>query len=336
MRSTKILIAVTSHEQLGDTGQPTGYYLSEVSHPYFELVDRGYVIDFISPKGGPAPMDPGSRRVKDAANDRFLQDPALLARLEATFRPDGIDPHDYRAILFAGGHGTMWDFPHAAGLMAAARAIYEAGGVVAAVCHGPAALVNLTLSDGTHLVRNKRIAAFTGEEERAAGLEQVVPFPLASTLVERGAIHEQADRWQPKVVVDGRLITGQNPASASGVGRALADTLDALDDRPPAIAAPPGARPMCVTVRLRGIDGTALRHHLLTVIPVTRTACGCRYSHTYQDPAQPDEFLLVQGWDSLEQQRGYLAWRERHGDVAVLQALLRASPVIESFSLLDA
>jgi putative intracellular protease/amidase/quinol monooxygenase YgiN len=336
MSSRKVLIAVTSHDRLGTTGAPTGYYLSEVSHPYFELADRGFAVDFISPKGGLAPMDPGSRRVKDAANDRFLQDAALLARLEATLRPDAIDARDYRAILFAGGHGTMWDFPNDAGLIAVARAIYEAGGVVAAVCHGPAALVNLTLSDGTHLLRNRRIAAFTGEEERAAGLEDVVPFPLAATLVERGAIHEQADLWQPKVVVDGRIVTGQNPASAAGVGRAVADTLEALDNRPPVMAAPLGARPVCVIVRLRAIDGMALKHHLLTAIPVTRTASGCRYSHTYQDPARPDEFLLVQGWDSLEQQRGYLAWRERHGDVAELQGLLRANPVIESFGLLDA
>jgi putative intracellular protease/amidase len=134
-----------------------------------------------------------------------------------------VDLSRYAAIFFAGGHGAMWDFPDSPGVQAAVRTIYEAGGIVAAVCHGPSALVNATLSDGSYLVAGKDLSAFTDEEERAVGLDQVVPFLLASTLAARGAHHHAAENWRSKVVVDGRLVTGQNPQSASGVGEAIRD-----------------------------------------------------------------------------------------------------------------
>ena len=128
-----------------------------------------------------------------------------------------MDPTPYRAIFFAGGHGTMWDFPRDPDLARLARSIYEAGGVVAAVCHGPAALVNLTLSDGSRLVAGKQVAAFTNDEEKAVGLAEVVPFSLADQLVKAGAEHLPAPNFTAQVVADGRLVTGQNPASARGV-----------------------------------------------------------------------------------------------------------------------
>ena len=137
-----------------------------------------------------------------------------------------IDPADYGAILFAGGHGTMWDFAESKPAQDLIRGIYEAGGVVAAVCHGPAALVNATLSNGEPLVKGKAIAGFSDAEEDAVGLTDVMPFLLESQLVLKGARYSKAPLWQTHVAVDGRLITGQNPASARGVGAAVADALN--------------------------------------------------------------------------------------------------------------
>ncbi|PKO34297.1 MAG: type 1 glutamine amidotransferase domain-containing protein [Betaproteobacteria bacterium HGW-Betaproteobacteria-7] len=220
---TKILFALTSHDRKGDTGQPTGFYAPEAAHPWAPLRDAGYRIDFVSPKGGRAPMEGGE--LDDAVLRAFLSDPEVQANLTSTARPEAIDPADYAAILFVGGHGTMWDFPDDAGLARIALAVHEAGGVVGAVCHGPSALVNLRLADGRYLVAGKRVAAFTDDEERAAGLAEVVPFLLASTLAQRGATHVPAPNWQANVIVDGHLVTGQNPASAAGVGREMARLL---------------------------------------------------------------------------------------------------------------
>ena len=219
----RILIALTSHDRLGDTGKKTGAYLAEVAHPYFRFREAGHEVDFVSVRGGAVPLDGVDR--SDPDNARFLDDAELVARLSRTPAQHEVDPAGYDAILFAGGHGTVWDFPDATGLARAAAAIYERGGVVGAVCHGPAALVNLTLSSGEPLVRGKEVAAFTNEEERAVGLERVVPFLLADALVARGAIHRPAPPWKPQVIVSERLVTGQNPASASGVARAMSELL---------------------------------------------------------------------------------------------------------------
>ena len=216
----KILFALTSHNRKGDTGQATGFYLSEAAHPWAVLQAEGFDIDFISPQGGKPPMD-GIDSI-DPVSRAFLDTPEVMQKIENTPAPAQIRPADYSAILFVGGHGTMWDFPDNESLAHVAASIYEDGGVVGAVCHGPAALVNLKLSDGQYLVNGKRVAAFTDEEERAVNLEAVVPFLLASTLQQRGAMHVAAPNWQANVVVDGRLVTGQNPASAEGVGREIA------------------------------------------------------------------------------------------------------------------
>lgn len=226
--SNRVLIVVTSHNQLGTTGKSTGAYLPEITHAYWRLAEAGLEVDFVSPKGGEVPLDGIDR--KDADNARFLDDAALMARLHASLRPDQVRADRYAAIYFAGGHGTMWDLPDNAALARIAAAIYEAGGVVSAVCHGPAGLVNIKLSTGDFLVAGKRVAAFTDDEERAVKLDGVVPFLLASTLVERGATHVPEANWQPNTVVDQRLITGQNPASARGVGEALATALTARSE----------------------------------------------------------------------------------------------------------
>ena len=222
----KALIVVTSHDRLGDTGKPTGYYLPEVTHPYYALLDAGVAVDLASPKGGEAPMDPSSNDRSDAANARFLDTPADRDKVARTAALAGVDPSAYDAILFAGGHGTMWDFREDKDVQRLAAAIHEQGGVVAAVCHGPAALVDVRLPSGEFLVAGKRVTGFSNDEEAAAKLTRVVPFLLESMLVERGGRYQKADGlWKEHVVSDGRLVTGQNPASAAGVGREVARLL---------------------------------------------------------------------------------------------------------------
>ncbi len=222
---TKTLIVVTSYSQLGNTGKTTGYYLPEVTHPYFELEKAGFEVDIASPRGGQAPMDASSKDLSDENNRSFLARPELVEKLRNTIALDKISTADYAAVLYAGGHGTMWDFADSEEINRITSQIYENDGVVAAVCHGPAALVNVKLSDGTFLINGKRMTGFSNAEEEAAGLTKVMPFLLQTYLEKRNAKYESAPLWQENVVVDGRLVTGQNPASASGVGKAIVKVL---------------------------------------------------------------------------------------------------------------
>jgi putative intracellular protease/amidase len=215
----RVLFALTSHDRKGSTGLPTGAYLAEVSHPHAVFAKHGIDVDFVSVKGGKVPLDGVDR--KDPVNAAFLDDAALLTRLHNSMHPDAVDPSRYDAIFFAGGHGTMWDFADCIGFQRIASTIDAKGGVVSAVCHGPAALVNVRNAAGAYLVAGKRVAAFTNEEERGAGLLDVVPFLLADALKAHGAEHVSAAMWTKNVVVDGRLVTGQNPASAQGVAEAV-------------------------------------------------------------------------------------------------------------------
>jgi putative intracellular protease/amidase len=219
--SKKVLFVLTSHDKKGS--EPSGYYLPEVTHPHAKLTAAGIAVDFVSPKGGKPPVD--GLDLTDPVNAAFWNDPALRGQVDHTRTPDQVRAQDYDAIFFAGGHATMWDFPDDARLQRLAAAIYEQGGLVSAVCHGPAALVNLKLSNGKYLVDGKDVAAFTNDEERAVKLDKVVPFLLADKLTERGARHHGVGNWQPKVIVSDRVITGQNPASAAGVGEALVRAL---------------------------------------------------------------------------------------------------------------
>lgn len=205
---TRALIALTSHDKLGDTGRATGFYASEAAEPWTVFTAAGYEVDLVSVAGGRPPVD--GRDAADETQQAFF----AAADLDHTARPSDLDPGGYDIVYFAGGHGTMWDFPGCEDLARLAAGIYERGGVVAAVCHGPAALVNLRLSDGSYLVDGKRVAAFTNEEEAAVGLTDVVPFLLADALAKHGATHVPAANFTEQVIVDGRLITGQNPASA--------------------------------------------------------------------------------------------------------------------------
>ncbi|MEY3143465.1 MAG: hypothetical protein RLY21_1958 [Planctomycetota bacterium] len=221
----RVAIVLTNHGQLGDTGKTTGFFLSEATHPYEVFHKAGYEIDFLSPKGGEAPMDGVDRT--DPINAAFLDDEALVARTKSTTSIAKAMSVPYDAVFFSGGHGTMWDFPNDASVQELIREVYERGGVVAAVCHGPAALVNARLSSGMYLVAGKEVSAFTDEEEVAVKLETVVPFALESTLRARGARFVEAPNFEKKVAVSERLVSGQNPASATGVAEAVVELLSA-------------------------------------------------------------------------------------------------------------
>lgn len=222
----KILFVVTSHDKKGETGEPTGYYLGEVSHPWEVLHKAGYEIDFVSPKGGTPPVD--GFNLDDPANKAFWENTEYKNKIDNSLKPNEVKSEDYSAIFFAGGHGTMWDFADNAELAKITTDIYENGGIVSAVCHGPAGLVNVKLNNGKYLVDGKKINAFTNEEEKAVKLEEVVPFLLESKLIERGAKFEKSGLWQPHVTIDQRVITGQNPQSAKGVGEAILEELKKL------------------------------------------------------------------------------------------------------------
>jgi putative intracellular protease/amidase len=222
----KVLFVLTSHDTLGNTGKETGFYLSEVTHPYHVFEQAGIEVEFVSPKGGKAPMI--GIDLQDPLNKAFMDDPAKLAKVERTLSPEEVNPTHYNAIFYSGGHGTMWDFPNDEQLAQIASTIYEQGGVVGAVCHGSAGLVNIKLSDDTYLVAGKIVSSFTNEEEIAVELNHVVPFLLESTLIERGAEHTKAPNFQAHVEVSDRLVTGQNPASATGVGEQMTHLLEQI------------------------------------------------------------------------------------------------------------
>jgi putative intracellular protease/amidase len=223
MTSTnRILIALTSHGDLAGL-RPTGYYLAEAAHPWHVFTEAGYAVDFVSVAGGEPPVD--GVDLTDPIQKAFTEDAGVQAKLKATPRFADVDQSDYDAVLFAGGHGAVFDFPNDADLAGFARALYERGGVVSAVCHGPAALAGITLSDGSPIVAGKRIAAFTNSEEAAVELTEAVPFLLQTRLEEQGGKHTGAADWQPHVVTDGLLVTGQNPASSTGVAEAVLEVL---------------------------------------------------------------------------------------------------------------
>lgn len=215
----KVLFVVTSHDKVGDTGTDTGYYMSEVTHTWDVLHEAGIEIDIVSPKGGKAPVD--AFDLEDPINEKFWNDTTYRSKIENTLKPSDIDPEDYSAIYYAGGHGTMWDFPDNIDLQNIAREIYERGGVIASVCHGPSGIVNIKLSNGKYLVDGKRINSFTNEEEISLNMHDAMPFMLESKLIERGAFFEKSGIWEPHITVDQRVITGQNPQSAKGLGEAL-------------------------------------------------------------------------------------------------------------------
>ena len=213
-------MVVTNHAKMPN-GQATGFWLSEVSHPWTRFTKAGFSVDFASPTGGNAPIDPRSKDLSDPDNKRFLESKGSLGALANTPAIKNLNADDYRAVFFAGGHGTMWDFPQAPGLSSLAGKIYSNMGVVAAVCHGPAALINIKLPDGSLLIKGKKLTAFTNSEEEAVGLTKSVPFLLENKLKTLGAIYQSGPDFQAFIVTSERLVTGQNPASAAPSAEAV-------------------------------------------------------------------------------------------------------------------
>ena len=222
-----VLMILTSHDKLGDTGEKTGFWLEEFAAPYYVFKDAGAVITLASPLGGQPPLDPKSDTpdAQTPATRRFKADPAAQAALAATLKLHDVSAADFDAVFYPGGHGPLWDLAENAFSVRLIEAMLAAGKPVAAVCHAPGALRHPKAADGSPLVKGRRVAGFTNTEEQAAGLTQVVPFLVEDMLRENGGIYSKAADWQPHVVTDGLLITGQNPASSEPAAKAVLELL---------------------------------------------------------------------------------------------------------------
>jgi putative intracellular protease/amidase len=224
----KILMVLTSHDQLGSTGRPTGFWLEEFAAPYFVFRDAGVQLTLASPKGGQPPIDPKSDLPENQtdAMARFKQDVAAQKALAQTAKLADMKSQDFDTIFYVGGHGPMWDLAESADSIALLESFYNSDKLIALVCHSPGVLRHVKYK-GAPLVKGKRVTGFTNGEEEAVKLTHVVPFLVEDELMRLGAIFEKVANWQPFHVVDGRLITGQNPASSTGTAQALLNLLSA-------------------------------------------------------------------------------------------------------------
>ena len=224
----KILMVLTSHDQLGDTGRRTGFWLEEFAAPYYVFRDADVQVTLASPNGGQPPIDPKSDLPENQteAMSRFKQDPAAHAALSQTAKLGDMKSQDFDTIFYVGGHGPMWDLAESADSIALLESFYNAGKPIALVCHSPGVLRHVTYK-GAPLVKGKHVTGFTNGEEEAVKLTHVVPFLVEDELLRLGAIFEKVVNWVPFHVVDGRLITGQNPASSTGTAQALLTLMSA-------------------------------------------------------------------------------------------------------------
>jgi putative intracellular protease/amidase len=218
----KIAVVLTSHDQLGNTGRKTGFWLEEFAAPYFVFRDAGVELTLASPKGGQPPLDPVSDLPENQtpAMTRFKQDERAKKELSQTVKLETIGSEDFDTVFYPGGHGPMWDLAESAVSIALIESFYNSGKPVALVCHSPGVLRHVTYQ-GVPIVRGKRVTGFTNGEEEAVKLTHVVPFLVEDELLRLGAIYEKLANWQPFATVDGRLITGQNPASSTVAAKAL-------------------------------------------------------------------------------------------------------------------
>lgn len=223
----KILIVLTSHDQLGDTGAKTGFWLEELAAPYYVLKEAGAELTLASPKGGQPPLDPKSADESAKTDDtrRFEADSDAKAALANTVRLDSVNAADFDAVFYPGGHGPLWDLAEDATSRAIIEQTIAAGKPVALVCHAPGVLRHVKAADGTPLVSGKAVTGFTNSEEAAVGLTDVVPFLVEDMLTENGGVYSKTADWGVHVVRDGWLITGQNPASSSAAATALVGAL---------------------------------------------------------------------------------------------------------------
>lgn len=221
----RILHVVTNVAHYADPSQPTGLWLSELTHAYHVFAAHGYQQQIVSPNGGFSPLEPRSLKWPhaDATAKAWLADKGRMALLAATARADEVDAKEFDAIYFTGGHAVMWDFPDNAALQRITRDIYERGGIVSSVCHGYCGLLNITLSDGSLLVAGRHVTGYCWTEEILAGVAKKVPYNAEAEMKRRGALYEKASLpFVSHVIVDGRLITGQNPGSAKATAEQVA------------------------------------------------------------------------------------------------------------------
>ncbi|MEO7243656.1 MAG: type 1 glutamine amidotransferase domain-containing protein [Rubrivivax sp.] len=218
-----ILMVVTSHGTLGDTGKKTGFWLEEFAAPYYVFKDAGATLTIASPAGGQPPLDPKSDApdAQTADTRRFKADDAAQSALARSVKLDDVNGSDFDAVFYPGGHGPLWDLAEDAASIALLEQMHAAGKPVALVCHAPGVLRHVKAADGKPLVEAKAVTGFSNTEEAAAGLTDVVPFLVQDMLTERGAHYDCAADWQPHVVTDGMLVTGQNPASSAPAAQAL-------------------------------------------------------------------------------------------------------------------
>ena len=219
----KILMVLTSHDQLGDTGKKTGFWLEEFAGPYYVFKDAGAEITLVSPKGGQPPLDPKSDEpaAQTEATKRFRADAAATASLASTHQLATVKAESFDAVFYPGGHGPLWDLAESKDSIALIESAMAAGKPVGAVCHAPAVLRDVKGPDGSPLVKGKKVTGFTNTEEEAVGLSKVVPFLVEDMLEGKGGIYSKAADWQSHVLTDGLLVTGQNPQSSQAAAKAL-------------------------------------------------------------------------------------------------------------------
>ena len=222
-----LLVVLTSHDQLGETDEKTGFWLEEFTTPYYIFLDAGVEITLASPKGGMPPIDPRSMSddAQTESTRRFLSDNKANDVLANTIKLSQINANDYDAIFYPGGHGPLWDLVDDKDSIRLIESFWSQGKPVSAVCHAPAVLLNARDSNGELIIKNKNVTGFTNAEEAAIGLTDKVPFLLESELIENGGTYSKADNFESYIQIDGKLITGQNPASAEGVARALIEMI---------------------------------------------------------------------------------------------------------------
>ena len=226
----KVLIVLTSHGELGNTGEKTGFWIEEFASPYYVLADAGAELTLASPKGGQPPVDPKSESTdaQSSYTKRFYGDYDLIDKVAHTFKLSEVNEADYDAVFYPGGHGPLWDLVTDAASIALIENFYKNNKPVAFVCHAPAALLKVKAPDGEPLVKGKEVTSFSDTEEDAVKLSKVVPFLLEDELIKLGALYSKGDNWSSYVKADGLLITGQNPASSEAVAKLL---LTAINDK---------------------------------------------------------------------------------------------------------
>ena len=224
----KILMVLTSHDQLGSTGRKTGFWLEEFAAPYFVFRDAGVELTLASPKGGQPPIDPKSDLPENqtSAMSRFKQDKTAQQALAHTVKLSDMKSEDFDTIFYVGGHGPMWDLVDNPDSIALIESFYNSGKPVAAVCHSPG-VFHRVMYQGAPLVKGKRVTGFTNGEEAAVQLTKVVPFLVEDELKRIGGLYEKAADWAPFSIIDGRVVTGQNPASSTSAARDLLSVLGA-------------------------------------------------------------------------------------------------------------